>query len=161
MEQKVKIHIAADWEEDQSAVNQLYKWNREINEKFDMSDDSELADLLDGDWACSVKAVVKNKIVESDVFVLVVGDDTISVRDGSCPLCENYRSFSGNCAHGRTADKRSFIEFECELAVEAEKKIVVIYKDAFIDKAKCPLAVRELGQHISVSEVEEEKLFML
>lgn len=151
-----KIHIAADWEEDQSAVNQIYKWNEEQEEVFSLTDSSELLEDMESEWSCFAKTVLKSKVQEADIFLLVVGEDTISVKEGGCPLCENYRSFSGNCAHGRTTDKRGFIEFQCAMALEFNKKIIVLYHADSIDKSKCPFVIRETGSHFAMKSVKSD-----
>ncbi len=156
MSVKTKIHIAADWEQDQSAVRQIYEWNRKEGEKFFLSDDSEALEDMDSEWACFVKKSLQCKIQETDIFLLVVGDETNSVQEGSCLFCENYRNFSGNCAHGRTADKRGLIEFQCVQAIESNKKIVVLYHAVSVDKLKCPWLLRDHGIHFAMKVVASD-----
>lgn len=145
-----KIYITADWEQDQSVVNQIEQWNQNQGGNYLISRDFDLLDDMEGEWFCFAKATLKQAIQECDIFLLVVGEDTISVKEGSCSLCENYRSFSGNCAHGRITDKRGFLEFQCAVAKELNKKIVVLYIMDFVDKSKCPQVIREIGQHMTM-----------
>ncbi len=150
MNTQIKIHTAADWEQDLSVVNQIEKWTQSQSGKYLISRDLDLLDDMEGEWFCFAKASLKQAIDESDIFLLVVGEETLSVMEGSCSLCENYRSFSGNCAHGRVTDKRGFLEFQCATAKELNKKIIVLYSMNVVDKSKCPQVIRELGQHIAM-----------
>lgn len=145
-----KIYITADWEQDQSVVNQIEQWNQIQDEKYLISKDLDLLDDMEGEWSCFAKASLKQAIQETDVFLLVVGEETLSVKEGSCLFCENYRKFSGNCAHGRITDKKGFLEFQCAVAKELNKKIVVLYTMDFVDKSKCPQVIREIGQHMTI-----------
>ncbi len=45
-------------------------------------------------------------------------------------------------------DYRSYIEYECEKAVEAGIKIVVLYNSTTVDKSKCPDVLKSQGKHI-------------
>ena len=150
MNTQIKIHIAADWEQDLSVVNQIEKWNQTQGGKYLISRDLDLLDDMEGEWFCFIKTNLKQAIQESDIFLLIVGEDTISVKEGSCSLCENYRAFSGNCAHGRITDKKGFLEFQCAVAKELNKKIVVLYTMDFVDKSKCLQVIREIGQHMTM-----------
>lgn len=51
---------------------------------------------------------------------------------------------------GYTVDKRSFVKFECDKAVEAGIKIVVLYNDVRVDKSKCPSTVKYRGTHVAM-----------
>ena len=148
-----KMYITADWEENQSVVNQIERWNQKQGEKYKIFKDLDLLDEMEGEWSCFVKVSLKQVIEECDIFLLVVGEDTLLVKEGSCSLCENYRSFSGNCMHGRSADKRGFLEFQCAVAKELNKKIIVLYDMDMLDKTKCPEGIREIGQHITRTNV--------
>ena len=47
-----------------------------------------------------------------------------------------------------SVDYRSYIEYECEKAVEAGIKIVVLYNSTTVDKSKCPDVIQSHGKHI-------------
>ncbi len=47
----------------------------------------------------------------------------------------------------RSVDYRSYIKYECDKAVEAGIKIIVLYKAANVNKSKCPEAVKNRGVH--------------
>ena len=153
MNTQMQMFITADWEQDQSVVTQIEQWNQKQGEKYLISKDLELLEDMEGEWFCFAKACLRQAIQETDIFLFVVGEDTLSVKEGCCPFCENYRSFSGNCAHGRITDKRGFLEFQCAVAKELHKKIIVLYHMDFVDKSKCPQLIREIGQHIAMQMV--------
>ncbi|MBQ4432284.1 MAG: hypothetical protein II877_12340, partial [Synergistaceae bacterium] len=43
-----------------------------------------------------------------------------------------------------------YIEYECDKAVEAGIKIIVLYKSTTVDKSKCPSIVKNLGYHVAM-----------
>jgi hypothetical protein len=57
-------------------------------------------------------------------------------------------------AKDRTVDKRSYIKFECDKAVEANIKIIILYNDTKVDRTKCPAAVRYTGTHAKMLKYE-------
>ena len=75
---------------------------------------------------------------------------TKAVRAGSCQYCNSYNSWTSHCARGYSVDYRSYIEYECEKAVEAGIKIVVLYNATTVDKSKCPDAVKTQGTHLAM-----------
>ena len=56
-------------------------------------------------------------------------------------------SHTYSCARGHSVDYRGFIKYECDKAVEAGIKIIVLYKSACVNKSKCPEAVKNIGVH--------------
>lgn len=96
------------------------------------------------------KSSLKTRMDASKTFVLIVGDQTASVTAGSCRWCGSYNSYTYRCAKGYSVDYRSFIKFECDKAVEAGIKIIVLYKATRVDRSKCPEAVRYVGTHASM-----------
>ena len=60
----------------------------------------------------------------------------------------SYNNWGKYCARGHSLDYRSYIEYECDKAVEAGIKIVVLYNAGRVDKNKCPQALRNCGNHI-------------
>lgn len=86
----------------------------------------------------------------SKTFVLIVGNSTNTVTQGSCMYCGSYNSYTSNCVKGYFVDYRSYIKFECDKAVEANIKIFVLYKSTAVNKAKCPLAVKDVGTHTAM-----------
>lgn len=86
----------------------------------------------------------------SKTFVLIVGDKTDSVTAGSCRYCSSYNSWTSSCARGQSVDYRSYIKYECDKAVEAGIKIVVLYNSTTVSRSKCPEAVRYTGAHVAM-----------
>ena len=78
------------------------------------------------------------------LFVLIVGNNTTTVRSGSCQYCGSYNSYTHSCGRGYSVDYRSYVEYECEKAVRDGLKIVVLYNAATVNKSKCPDAVKTL-----------------
>ena len=150
MNYRTKTYIAADWDNDKDAVEQIYKWKDGQKWSLDFCDAHELTQSRDSSLPCSIKASLKSRMDVSKTFVLIVGDHTDSVTKGGCHLCQSYNNYIGYCAKGYTVDKRSFIKFECDKAVEANIKIVVLYNDTFVDKSKCPSALRYRGTHTAM-----------
>ena len=147
MSYRTKTYIAADWDSDKDAVDQLHKWNDSNYWSLAFTDAHDLTSARDSSLNCSIKLSLKTRMDASKRFVLIVGDHTRTVRAGSCSYCNSYNSYTQRCARGKTVDYRSYIEYECEKAVEAGIQIVVLYKSASVDKNKCPTTVRYCGTH--------------
>ena len=45
---------------------------------------------------------------------------------------------------------RSFIKYECDKAIDAGIKIIVLYNSTKVDRSKCPDAVKYVGTHIAM-----------
>lgn len=147
---RTKTYIAADWDSDNDAVEQLHKWNNSQNWSLSFHDAHELKQAKDSSLNCSIKKSLKDRMDASKTFVLIVGDHTDTVTKGSCHLCGSYNSYVGSCARGYTVDYRSFVKYECDKAVEAGIKIVVLYKSTIVNKSKCPAAVKNRGTHVAM-----------
>ena len=92
----------------------------------------------------------------SKTFVLIVGNQTKTVRAGGCQYCNSYNSWNYHCSHGYSVDYRSYIEYECEKAVEAGIKIVVLYNSTVVDKSKCPDVIKSKGKHLPMMYYQNE-----
>ena len=92
-------------------------------------------------------------------FILIVGDNTTSVRSGSCQYCGSLNSRLDFCIRGHSVDRRSYIEFECEKAIEAGIDIVVLYNAASINRSKCPSILRDNGKHIAMCYQKDGVLY--
>lgn len=145
---RTKTYLAADWTGDKEAVEQLYKWNDSDYWSLHFVDVHECTQSSDNSLNCSIKASLKSRMDISKIFILIVGEKTKDVRSGSCSFCQRYNSWTGHCSHGYSVDKRSFIDFECDKAVEAGIKIVVLYFSTKVDRSKCPEALRYIGKHV-------------
>lgn len=146
---RTRTYIAADFDHDKDAVDQLHKWNDSKHWSLSFTDAHDLQTSSDDSLPCSIKSSLKYRMDGSKTFVLIVGDHSNSLTKGGCQLCGSYNSHILSCARGRYVDYRSYIKYECDKAVEAgsDIKIIVLYNDIAIDKSKCPLAVRDKGIH--------------
>lgn len=155
---RTRTYIAADWDHDEDAVEQLHKWNDNCLLSLSFTDAHELHQSRDTSLYCSVKSSLKERMDHSKQFVLIVGDHTDSVTKGGCEHCDSYNSWNYRCARGRSVDYRSYIHYECDEAVEAEIDIVVLYKASAVDRSKCPEAVRYIGTHAAMMKYENGNL---
>lgn len=147
---RTKTYIAADWTGDRDAVDQLHKWNDSDRWSLCFADAHDLTQARDNSLNCSIKASLKQRLDVSKTFVLIVGEKTKDLRSGSCEYCNSYNSWTCSCARGHSVDYRSYIEYECDKAVEAGMKIVVLYNSTSVDKSKCPTKVKYSGNHIAM-----------
>ncbi len=84
MTYRTKTYIAADWDHDKDAVDQLYKWKADKRLSLDFHDAHDLTQARDTSLYCSVKRSLAERLNRSKTFVLIVGENTISLRKGSC-----------------------------------------------------------------------------
>lgn len=150
MAYRTKTYIAGDWTGDKNAIDQLYKWNNSKYWSLSFTDAHDLTQAKDTSLNCSIKRSLKERMDATKTFVLVVGEKTISLTAGSCRYCNSYNSWTSACARGYSIDYRSYIEYECDKAVEAGIKIVVLYNATTISRTKCPEAVRYKGTHATM-----------
>lgn len=66
-------------------------------------------------------------------------------------------SWTSHCSKGHSVNYRSYIEYECEKAVNDDLKIVILYNAASVDKAKCPDSVKSVGNHIPMRYYDDGK----
>lgn len=144
---RTKTYVAAEWDGDKDAVDQLHKWNDSKYWSLSFTDAHDLTQARDESLNCSIKTSLGTRLDASKTFILIVGGNTKTVRSGSCQYCGSYNSYSVTCARGRSVDYRSYIEYECEKAVRDGLKIVVLYNAASVNKSKCPDAVKYTGTH--------------
>jgi hypothetical protein len=159
MTYRTKTYIAADWTGDKDAVDQLHKWNDNNYWSLSFHDAHDLTQARDGSLNCSIKTSLGTRLDASKTFVLIVGENTKTVRSGSCQYCNSYNSYTRSCARGRSVDYRSYIEYECDKAVRDGLKIVVLYNAATTNKSKCPDAVKSIGTHVAMCYREDSKLY--
>jgi hypothetical protein len=147
MPYRTKTYIAADWTGDRDAVDILYKWNDSAYLELSFTDAHDLTSARDDSLNCSIKASLAKRLDVSKTFILIVGSNTKSLRAGSCQHCQSFNSRTVTCVREHNVDFRSYIEFECEKAVDDGLKIVVLYNSVSIDKSKCPDIMRYKGIH--------------
>jgi len=143
-------YIAADWDGDSAAVTALKNWNNSKTKALSFKDAHDLKQARDGSLNCSIKRSLSDRLNQSYKFVLIVGEGTKNVRSGACHLCASYNSYGKYCARGYSVDSRSYIDFECDKAVDDNLEIVVLYNSASVDKSKCPEAIKRKGTHAAM-----------
>ena len=149
MTYRTRTYIAGAWTEDQVLISQLYRWNASNYWGLSFSDAHELTQARDTSLPCSIKQSLRERLNGSKTFVLVVSPMTADLRKGSCQYCRLYLSVYHRCFSNMHVDMRSFIEYECEMAVRDNMRIVVLYNSLSVNKSWCPEAVRYEGQHIA------------
>ncbi len=159
MAYRTKTYIAADWDGDRDAVDQLYKWNDSCYWSLSFTDAHDIAQSSDSSLNCSIKKSLAIRMDASKTFVLIVGDNTTSLRSGSCSYCGSYNSYSRSCSRGYQTSLKSYIEYECDKAIRDGLKIVVLYNSALIRKSNCPEALRDMGTHASMCKWEDGRLY--
>ena len=151
---RTKTYLAADWDTDKTAVDRLYTWNDSNKWSLSFNDAHDLTQARDSSLKCNIKASLSTRLNASKTFVLIVGTNTATVRNGSCQYCNSYNSWTSACAKGYSIDHRSYIEFECEKAVKDGLDIIVLYYAATVDKSKCPTCIKSYGIHRKMCKYE-------
>lgn len=156
---RTKTYIAADWTGDNDAVEILHKWNNSRHWSLSFSDAHELTQAKDTSLKCSIKASLRERMNASKTFILIVGDNTRTITNGSCQYCRNYNAFIHGCGVGRSTSYSSFVQYECELAVKAGIRIIVLYNQASVDRHKCPEILRDKGTHVPMVFIQDGKYY--
>ncbi|MDE5607066.1 MAG: molecular chaperone Tir [Bacteroidales bacterium] len=151
---RTKTYVAGDWDGDKNAIDQLYKWNESERYGLSFSDAHDLTQARDSSLNCSIKKSLAERLNSSKTFVLIVGNKTIDLRAGGCHFCNSYDSWYKVCERGHSVDYRSYIEYECEKAVDDGLNIIVLYNSISCAKWKCPEAVRNRGIHKPMQKTE-------
>ena len=120
---RTRTYIAADWSNDKDAVDILMKWNESDYWGLSFLDAHELSQCRnDKTDNCNIKRNCSQNLDRSKFFVLIIGDETKTLRAGYCMYCKSYK----NCDHISKEDK-SFVEYECDYAVRNHLPIIVLY----------------------------------
>lgn len=151
---KTRTYIAADWLGDYDVVERLHKWNNSKYWSFSFTDAHDLMQARDNSLNCSIKSSLSKGLDVAKTFILIVGNNTRTVRNGSCQYCKSYNSYACTCSRGYNVDYRSYIEYECEKAVKDRLKIVVLYNGARVNKSKCPDIIKNIGTHVAMQYYE-------
>ena len=154
---RTRTYIAADFDHDKDAVDKINEWNNNKYLSLSFTSAHDLQSSSDSSLYCSIKASLKHRMDGSNKFVLIVGEHTKNLTKGGCQNCSSYNSYTYSCARGYSKDYRSYIEYECDKAVEAGIEIIVLYNSTKIDKSKCPKAVRDLGIHSAMVYYKDGK----
>lgn len=152
---RTRTYIAADFDHDKDAVDQLHKWNDSSYWSLSFTNAHDLQTSSDDSLYCSIKSSLKYRMDGAKTFILIVGEHTSTISKGGCQYCDSYNSYGHYCAKGHSIDYRSYIKYECDKAVEAGIKIIILYKGTRIDKSKCPEILRELGVHASMIDYKD------
>lgn len=154
---RTKTYIAAEWDGDKDAVEQLHKWNDGQKWSLSFSDAHQVTQARDSSLNCNIKASLATRLDVSKTFILIVGQNTKSVRNGSCAYCKSYNNYK--CDKGYPVSFDSYIDYECKKAINDKLKIVVLYKAASVDKSKCPDSIKNVGNHIAMYYIEDKKYY--
>lgn len=156
---RTRTYIAADWDNDKDAVDQLHKWNDSDYWGLSFLDAHELQQSRDTSLPCSIKKSLKDRMDCSKQFVLIVGEKTTALTKGGCQHCGSYNSHTYSCARGHNVDYRSYVDYECDIAVAAGIDIVVLYNATCVDKSLCPSGLRDLGRHARMAKYCDGKYY--
>lgn len=147
---RTKTYVAADWDNDIDAVEQLYKWN-DSNYYADLSfvNVHDFVQARDTSLYCSIKKSLSERMKMCKTFILIVGDKTNSITKGGCQYC-NYASECYRKGYSISFD--SYIQYECNLAIKSGLNIIVLYNSGKVNKALCPKQVRDIGVHVPMKQ---------
>lgn len=158
---RTKTYIAGDWTGDSDLIQKLNEWNKNNNLSLSFVNVHEVTQSNDSTLNCNIKRSLRKRLDITKTFVLIVGDKTCSLRSGACCYCRYYNDGRGlffntqpSCTNGGNVDNRSYIEYECEMALKDYKagelkNIVVIYNGLYNpDHNRCPEILRNVGNHI-------------
>lgn len=152
---RTKTYIAADWEGDKNAVEQLYKWNESKYWELSFHDAHEMTQARDTSLNCSIKRSLASRLDASKTFVLIVGDNTKDLKSGSCQYCTHYYAFLQQCLKDHPVDLRSYIEYECDKAIKDGLQIIVLYNFTAVYKWKCPDVIKDHGIHVPMITMDD------
>jgi len=146
---RTRTYVAGDWDGDKNLIEKLYQWNESECWSLCFSDAHSLMQSRDTSLPCSIKKSLAERMSASKTLLLVVGENTDSIKKGSCQYCDSYNGWTHSCAKGHSIDYRSYIHYECEKAQKDGLNIIVVYNYEVIVRSKCPGAVRYIGDHIN------------
>lgn len=151
MNYRTKTYIAAAWDEDYDAIEQLYKWNDNDYYSLEFKNVHDFIQSRNGSLPCSIKESLSKRMSMCKLFILIVGDYTDVVRKGYCLYCKNFQYNSSYCLSSKLQSSKSFIDFECDRAkrdyCNNEIKILILYNSSYVKKWKCPESLRNIGVH--------------
>lgn len=159
MSYRTKSYIAGDWSADQDAIEQLYKWKNGKGWGLSFVDAHDLTLARDTSLNCNIKRSLKTRLDASKRFVLIVGDKTAKLTNGSCRYCHSYNSYQVRCAKGYSVDFRSYVKYECEVANNDISNIVVLYNSTRVNKNLCPEILRNVGTHLPMVYYDAGKYY--
>lgn len=152
LKNKTKTYLAGDWTADRDAIDKLHQWNDGKKWNLHFIDVHDLTQSRDNSNNCNIKASLRTRMGISKTFVLIVGEHTKSLRSGACYLCGWYKVNS--CLLGYSVDNRSYVDYECDMAIKENANIIVLYNSTVVNKNKCPEALRHKGKHIAMKKID-------
>lgn len=93
---RTKTYIAADFDNDKDAVDILRKWNEDKRMGLNFHDAHDVTQARDSSLYCSIKSSLRDRLLLSKTFVIIVGEKTNSLTKGGCQLCSSYISCKGD-----------------------------------------------------------------
>lgn len=142
MANRTRTYIAADWTLDKDAVEKLRTWNNSKHWGLSFLDAHELSECRSDDTNnCNIKKNCSQNLDHSKFFVLIIGKKTSSIRAGYCMYCKAFTT----CKYIYKTNK-SFVEYECDYAINNDLPIIVLYNSAKVDKSKCINSVRNIAK---------------
>lgn len=81
---RTKTYIAGEWDGDKDAIEQLYKWNEGDKWRLHFRDVHKNRQCYDSSMPCTIKNSLRDRMNDSKIFILVVGNNTAFTRKGSC-----------------------------------------------------------------------------
>lgn len=142
---RVYTYISADWDSDKNIVERLRQLNNYYYSPIKFKDVHEIKHAYDSSLNCSIKKSLGERIALSKRFVLIVGDKTKDVRAGSCSLCSSYHSWTHTCRRFHNVDYRSYIDYECELALDHHLPIIALYNSYKCDTDLLPKPLQNIS----------------
>ncbi|MDR0970996.1 MAG: molecular chaperone Tir [Bacteroidales bacterium] len=150
---KTNFYVSALLDMDNDAIEQLHKWNNINNWGLFFYDTKK--GTFNNNYFCTIKNNVSIQLKYSHVFILIVGDRTKNLTHGSCLYCNFYNSWKSECLISKNVDIRSFVDYECENAIESGLDIIVLYNDIVVDRNKCPESIKHRGTHKAMREYKD------
>ena len=141
-QRRTKTYIAGDWDNDKEAIDKLYEWKKNGRLSIDFHDAHEYTQARDSSLCCSIKKSLHERLNISHTFVLVVGAKTDSLTKGSCQYCSSYDSYNKYCHRPHSIDYRSYIQYECDYAVEHNLRVIILYYCLEVYLFLCPENLR-------------------
>lgn len=152
---RTKTYLAGDWTGNKLAIEQMYEWKHNKKLTLDFVNVHDFKQARDSSLNCNIKKSLRERMNITKTFILIVGNQTKSLQSGSCRYCEKYSSYLGKCNKDYSLDFRSFVDYECDIAVKDYNngllsKIIVLYYYANVDKTKCPDVIKNYGTHLNM-----------
>lgn len=131
-------YIAGDWEHDIDVVQKLYSWNNSPLSPVSFINAHDITQARDDSLNCSIKKSLMKRLSSSNKFILIVGNHTKSLTSGGCQFCNSYSSYHKCCRRGNSCDYRSYIQYECDKAMELMLDILILYNSSEVNHSLCP-----------------------